>query len=163
MIRKIQWYNIATRLKDYLKSYRYPSGNPLFSYFVDRDEMVIRVGSGNTGEWPALWILFGDESELQKPDSTVGASVELWLDLYVKGDATPDYDFSDSIYQQLFKAEEELIAVLRKFSLELQKVGLGAKMQIKAILSDGDMNVSANALNIAQNRIVLEIEWREGR
>ena len=160
MLRNIQWYNIATRLKDFLKSYRHKSGNRVFNYLVDRDEMKIRVGSGNTGEWPALWILFGDETELEKQDDIIGATIQLWLDLYVKAEATPEYDFTSNLYEQMFKAEQELIYLLREFNKDLQRRGIGAKLSIQAILSDGDMNVSGNSLNIAMNRIVLDIDWR---
>ena len=161
MLREIQWYNIATILKDFLKSYRHKSGNRAFEYLVDRDEMSIIVGSGNTGEWPALWILFGDETELNKQDNIIGATVQLWLDLYVKAEATPEYDFTSNLYEQLFKSEQELIYLLREFNLELQKRGIGADFSIQAILSDGDENVSGNSLNIAMHRIVVDINWRK--
>lgn len=163
MLAQLQWYNIAVMLREYLKSFRYNSGKHLFHYLVDRDEMKILVGSGNTGEYPALWILFGDESELEKQDSIGGATVQLWLDLYVKAEATPEYDFTNNLYQQMFKAEQELVYVLREFNRELQKRGIGANTQIKAILSDGDENVSGNALNTAVHRIVVDIDWRKSR
>ena len=163
MLAQLQWYNIAVMLREYLKSFRYKSGKHLFHYLVDRDEMKILVGSGNTGEYPALWILFGDESELEKQDSIGGATVQLWLDLYVKAEATPEYDFTNNLYQQMFKAEQELVYALREFNRELQKRGIGANTQIKAILSDGDENVSGNALNTAVHRIVVDINWRKSR
>ena len=78
--------------------------------------MKIRVGSGNTGEWPALWILFGDETELEKQDDIIGATIQLWLDFYVKAEATPEYDFTSNLYEQMFKAEQELIYLLREFN-----------------------------------------------
>jgi len=161
MLRELQWYDIATRLRNFLKSYRYKSGNRVFNYLVDRDDMKFIVGSGNTGEYPALWILFGDESELNKQDNIVGAVVQLWLDLYVKAEATPDYDFTSNLYEQLFNAEKELIILLREFNKDLHKRGIGTNLKIKAILSDGDENVSGNSLNMAVHRIVLDIEWRK--
>ena len=161
MLRQIQWYNIATMLRNFLKSYRYKNGNRLFNHLVDRDDMKILVGSGNTGEWPALWIIFGDETEIDKQDSITGATVQLWLDLYVKAEATPEYDFTSNLYEQIFKAEQELINVLREFNIDLQKRGIGAKLSIQAILSDGDENVSGNSLNIAMHRVVVDIDWRK--
>lgn len=161
MLREIQWYNIATRLRDFLKSYRHKSGNRAFEYLVDRDEMKILVGSGNTGEWPALWIIFGDETELSKQDRIIGATVQLWLDFYVKAEATPEYDFTNNLYEQLFKAEQELVYLLREFNKDLHRRGIGTDMSIQAILSDGDENVSGNSLNIAMNRIVVDIDWRK--
>ncbi len=159
MLKEIQWYNIASLLKDFLKSFRYNNGNRLFEYLVDRDDMKIKVGSGNTGEWPALWILFGDETHLEKQDSINGASVQLWLDLYVKAEAGPEIDFTDNLYQQLFKAERELLKALRAFNSELHKRGIGSKLEISTILSDNDERVSGNSLNIALNRIVVDIVW----
>ena len=119
MLKDIQWYNIATRLRNFLKSYRHKSGNRVFNYLVDREDMKIRVGSGNTGEYPALWILFGDESELDHQDDIVGATVQLWLDLYVKAEATPEYDFTNNLYDQLFKAEQELVYENNKMGLTI--------------------------------------------
>jgi len=161
MLKDIQWYNIATRLRNFLKSYRHKSGNRVFNYLVDREDMKIRVGSGNTGEYPALWILFGDESELDHQDDIVGATVQLWLDLYVKAEATPEYDFTNNLYDQLFKAEQELVYLLREFNKDLHRRGIGTNLKIQAILSDGDENVSGNALNTAMNRIVVDIDWRK--
>ena len=161
MLKDIQWYNIATRLRNFLKSYRHKSGNRVFNYLVDREDMKIRVGSGNTGEYPALWILFGDESELDHQDDIVGATVQLWLDLYVKAEATPEYDFTNNLYDQLFKAEQELVYLLREFNKDLHRRGIGTNLKIQAILSDGDENVSGNSLNTAMNRIVIDIEWRK--
>ena len=161
MLKDIQWYNIATRLRNFLKSYRHRSGNRVFNYLVDREDMKIRVGSGNTGEYPALWILFGDESELDHQDDIVGATVQLWLDLYVKAEATPEYDFTNNLYDQLFRAEQELVYLLREFNKDLHRRGIGTNLKIQAILSDGDENVSGNALNTAMNRIVIDIDWRK--
>lgn len=163
MLRQLQWYNIATMLRNFLKAYRYKSGKRLFEHLVDRDEMKFLVGSGNTGEWPALWILFGDESELDSQDSIIGAIVELWLDLYVKGEATPEYDYTSNLYEQIFKSEQELVNVLRDFNIDLQKRGIGAKVSIQTILSDGDENTSGNSLGMMVHRIVLNISWRKSK
>lgn len=163
MLREIQWYNIATKLREFIASFRYNNGDRLFEYLVDRDDMKIRVGSGNTGEWPALWIIFGSEDELEQQDRIGGATIQLWLDFYVKAEASSDFEFTNSLYNQLFRAEQEMILALRKFDRELHKRGIGTNMRIDAILSDGDDLVSGNSLNTALNRMVLTIDWRKAR
>lgn len=158
MLKDLQWYNIASLLRDFLKTFRYSNGNRVFEYLVDRDDMKIKVGSGNTGEWPALWILFGDETRVEKQDNINGSVVQLWLDLYVKAEAGAEIDFTDNLYQQMFKAEKELVRLLKIFNNDLHKRGIGSNLEILAILSDGDETVSGNSLNISLNRIVISIE-----
>jgi hypothetical protein len=58
----------------------------------------------------------------------------------------------------MFRAEKELVKILRWFNDDLHKRGIGSKLEISHILSDGDDTVSGNALNIALNRVVLRIE-----
>lgn len=158
MLKDLQWYNIASLLKNFLNSFRYTNGDRIFEYLVDRDDMKIKVGSGNAGEWPALWILFADESQVDKQDNINGSIINLWLDLFVKAEAGPEVDFTDNLYKQMFKAEKELVRALRWFNSDLHKRGIGSNLKIKAILSDGDNLVSGSSLNIAVNRIYVEIE-----
>lgn len=155
MLHRIEWYNIAIKLRDFLKSFRYRDGSRFFEYFIDRDDLQIRVGTGNTGEYPAIWIIFGDESDTQKQDARIGAVLQLWIDICVKGEATSDIDYDDTLYRQLFKAEEELIFALRLFNKEFQKLGYGTDMKVLGILSDGNENAPASAVH----RMVLSIEW----
>ena len=158
MLKDLQWYNIASLLKNFLNSFRYTNGDRLFEYIVDRDDMKIKVGSGNTGEWPALWILFADESPVDKQDNINGSTINLWLDLFVKAEAGPEIDFTDNLYKQMFKAEKELVRALRWFNSDLHKRGIGSNLEITAIISDGDNLVSGSSLNIAANRIYVKIE-----
>lgn len=155
MMRELQWYNIAIKLRDFLQSYKYDDGSRLFECMVDRQDLIIRVGEGNTGEYPAIYIIFGDESDNDKQDKRVGAIVQLWVDIYVKGEATSDVDYDDCLYRQMFKVEQEFIKVLRIFNKDLHKRGIATNLKIQAILSDGDENAPATA----QNRIVIDIEW----
>ena len=158
MLKDLQWYNIACLLRDFINTFRYTNGDRPFEYLVDRDEMKIKVGSGNTGEWPAIWILFGSEEQVSKQDNINGSLIYLWIDIYVKAEAGPDIDFTDNLYNQMFRVEKELVRLLRAFNSELHKRGIGSKLEITHILSDGDDNVSGNALNIALNRVVVSIE-----
>ena len=155
MLQRLEWYNIAIKLRDFLKSFTYSDGSKLFNYLVDSEDLQIRVGTGNTGEYPAVWIIFGDESDNEKQDSRVGAVLQLWIDIYVKGRATSDIDYDDVLYRQLYRAEEELIFALRIFNKKLQRMGIGANMKILGILSDGNENAPASAVH----RVVLSLEW----
>lgn len=155
MMKELQWYNIAIRLRDFLKSFKYNDGRRLFDCMVDRQDLKIRVGQGNTGEYPAIYILFGDESDVEKQDKRTGARVQLWVDIYVKGEATPDIDYDDCLYKQMFEVEQEFIKVLRIFNKDLHRRGIATNLVIQAILSDGDENAPVTA----QNRIVIDIEW----
>ena len=155
MMKELQWYNIAIRLRDFLKSFKYNDGRRLFDCMVDRQDLKIRVGQGNTGEYPAIYILFGDESDVEKQDNRTGARVQLWVDVYVKGEATPDIDYDDCLYKQMFEVEQEFIKVLRIFNKDLHRRGIATNLVIQAILSDGDENAPVTA----QNRIVIDIEW----
>lgn len=155
MMRELQWYNIAIRLRDFLQTYRYNDGRRLFEFMVNREDLIIRVGTGNAGEYPAIYIIFGDESDNEKQDKRVGAITQLWVDIYVKGTATSDIDYDDCLYRQLFEAEQEFLTVLRLFNKDLQRRGIATNLKIQGILSDGDENAPVTA----QNRIVIDIEW----
>lgn len=155
MMRELQWYNIAIKLRDFLQSYRYNNGRRLFESMVDRESLIIRVGTGNTGEYPAIYIIFGDESENEKQDKRVGAIAQLWVDIYVKGTATSDIDYDDCLYKQMFDVEQEFLMAIRLFNKDLQRRGIATNMKIRGILSDGDENAPVTV----QNRIVIDIEW----
>lgn len=156
MLKKLMWYPVGKKLVDYLEGFRYDDGTRLFNYLTDRDDLTIKFGSGNYGEYPAIWILFGSESEVDKQDSRIGAITEFWIDIYVKGEASPDDDQDAILYRQAFNLEQELTNVLATFNQIMQRdYKLGTHFKIKDILSDGDANSPANL----QHRIVLDIEW----
>lgn len=157
MLTKIYWFKIAERLRDFLKAYRYSDGTKLFDYFVDAQDLKIRVGSGNTGEYPQICILFGDEGELKKQDKIIGSNLQLWIDIYVKGQASNDIDYDDIGYRQEYQAQQEFVTVLREFKQELARSGIATNLKIVDILSDGDTNLPVSV----QNRIVLNIQIRE--
>ena len=159
MIHNLQWFPIAIKLRDYLKSYRYKDGSRLFEDVTDRDDLQIRVGAGNVGEYPAIWILFGDEHKLDKQDSINGGVVQLWIDIYVKGEAGPEIDFDDSCYRQLYCVEQEFMRILRKFQMYLRDLGLIVDFNLQDVLSDGDENAPVSV----QNRIVLDIEYYKNK
>ena len=157
MLKKLYWFKLAQRLRDFLKAYRYEDGTPLFNYFVDSDALKIRIGSGNTGEYPAICILFGDEGQLMKQDKIIGSRVQLWIDIYVKGEASNDIDYDDIGYRQEYMAEQELVTILREFQKDLMRSGIATNIKIYDVLSDGDTNLPVSV----QNRIVLNIDVRE--
>lgn len=157
MLKKLYWFKLAQRLRDFLKAYRYEDGTPLFDYFVDSDALKIRIGSGNTGEYPAICILFGDEGQLMKQDKIIGSRVQLWIDIYVKGEASNDIDYDDIGYRQEYMAEQELVTILREFQKDLMRSGIATNIKIYDVLSDGDTNLPVSV----QNRIVLNIDVRE--
>lgn len=156
MIKRVYWYDIALKLRDFLRAYRNKEGKRLFDYLVDRDVMKIRIGIGNTGEYPALFIDFGQEEDIKKQGKVTGAKLELWLDLFVKGEAETNVaDYDDLAYRQLYLAENELIEALNEFNFYLHRNGLGSNLVVSGVLSDG----SANAPVVVANRIIVDIEW----
>lgn len=157
MLKKLYWFKLAQRLRDFLKAYRYEDGTPLFDYFVDSDALKIRIGSGNTGEYPAICILFGDEGQLMKQDKIIGSRVQLWIDIYVKGEAGAEIDFDDVCYRQQYQVQKEFFNALRAFQKEMTRKGLVLNFQVQDILSDGDEQAPA----CVQHRIVLNVEWRK--
>lgn len=159
MIKRLEWYPIAQSLRDFLKTFRYKDGTRLFSYLVDREDLKIRVGTGNTGEYPAICILFGDERQLTKQDAIIGTTIQLWIDIYVKGEASNDIDYDDIGYRQEFQAQQEILKVLRTFQMFLKKNGLIVNIKLLDILSDGDTNLPVSI----QNRMVVDMECRQDK
>ena len=156
MIKRLYWYDIALRLRDFLRAYRNKEGNRLFDYLADRDSMKIGVGVSTSGEYPALYIDYGREKDVQKQGRITGAKVELWIDLFVKGEAENVVaDQGDLMYRQIYMAENELIQALNEFNFHLHRNGLGSNLVVTQVLSDG----SANMPVMVANRIVCEIEW----
>lgn len=160
MLNQLNWFPIALKLRDFIKHYRHrETGEPLFAYLQDREVMKIRVGQGNAGEYPALYILFGDESELRIQDKIVGSDIQLWLDIYIRGAASSEYDYDDKLYRDIYRVEQELVDVIRDFNFFLQSkrgLGLAANIRISSILSDGD----ENAPESVQHRMVLDLQVR---
>lgn len=160
MLHEVNWYTIAMTLRNFLRNYKKSDGSILFPSLVDRDDLIIRVGAGNTGEYPAIWILFGSEESLDKQDRVNGAIVQLWIDMYVKGAAEDgENDYDDSCYQQVYEIEQEITQLLPVFQRYMADNGIVMKLNPLAVLSDGDTNapVSVSA------RYVLDIEWRKNR
>lgn len=163
MLHSIYWFPIALKLRDFIKHYRHKeTGEPLFAYLQDREVMKIRVGQGNAGEYPALYILFGDETELRLQDKIIGSDIQLWLDIYIRGAASSEHDYDDMLYRDCYRVEQELVDMLREFNFYLQSkrgLGLAANMRISSILSDGD----ENAPESVQHRVVLDLQVRDDK
>lgn len=158
-MRELQWFNMVTGLRDFIKYYKYYDGRQLFDYLVDRDSFKIVIGKGITGEYPRLDILLGDETPLdkEKQSEITGATIQLWLDLYIKGASDELSEDGEMLYRQSFLAENELIKILNEYTKVLSKdYGIAVNLKVSGILSDGDEN---SPINI-QHRIVLDIEWR---
>ena len=160
MLKKLRWYDIAIRLRDFIKNYHTKYGERPFNYLVDRDDLKIKVGSGNVGEFPAIWILFGSEEDTNHQSQRIGAMVQFWIDLYVKGGQTDEVDFDDICYRQMYQLTQDVMNMLYEFQKVLQKdYGLGVHITTPAVFSDGDENAPVNTMN----RIICNIEWYENR
>ena len=156
MLTRIMWYDIAIRFRDFIKNYHTKDGTRLFNYLIDRDDLVIKVGSGNTGEYPAIWILFGSEEDTEKPANRAGSIIQLWIDIYVKGGQSDEIDYDDPCYRQAYQLEQDLINLLNEFQKVLQRdYGLGCHIVVPAVYSDGDENAPVTVMS----RIVCDITW----
>ncbi|MFC2577689.1 MAG: hypothetical protein ACFNQH_01365 [Veillonella parvula] len=155
MLQKVYWYDVAIRLRDFIKAYRRRDGKRLFDFLVDRDDLKVKVGIGNAGEYPAIYILFDSEESVHKQGTIVGARISLFVDLFIKGEATGDVDYDDVLYRQMYDAENELIAVLNEFNRYLHSNGFGSNLVVEAVLSDGDENAPV----VSANRVQVTIEW----
>ena len=152
------WRKLGRKLVDFMKNYRYNDGRRLFEYLSDRDDMHIRFGTGNAGEFPAVWVLFGEENSVKKQDAVTGGTIQYWIDIYANGQASADIPIGEYLYNQAERIENELLKVFHdEFIPKVQReLGLGLRAKILAILSDGDESMNINNI---QQRIVLEIEW----
>ena len=156
MKRKLYWFPIGNKLVDFLKNFRYSDGSKLFSKITDSADMTIKLGSGNFCEFPAIWVLFGSEDDIEKQDKIVGRTIEYWIDIFVNSEASPDQDFTNWSYKQAYDIERELMFALEVFNKRLQSdYKLGTKISVKEILSDGDSNAPAT-LN---HRAIVTVEW----
>ena len=157
----IEWYPLAEGLRDFLKSYTYDDGRHLFEYLRSEDkELQIRVGAVNSGEYPAIVILFGEESGMNdRPKQQNGALVQLWIDIYLSGsDSSTEIDSSTELYKQMYNTEKELFIALEEYNNLMRKtLGIATNLQVTGILSDGDENIPVSM----QHRIVIEIDWRK--
>ena len=157
----IEWYPLAEGLRDFLKNYTYSDGRHLFEYLnIEDKELPIRVGSVNAGEYPAIEILFGEETGMRdRPKTENGALVQLWIDVYISGvDSSSDINTSTDIYKQMYNAEKELFIALNEYNNLIRKtLGIATNLQVTGILSDGDENIPVSM----QHRIVIEINWRK--
>ena len=160
MLKKLRWYDIAIRLRDFIKNYHTKYGERPFNYLVDRDDLKIKVGSGNVGEFPAIWILFGSEEDTEKQSAINGSIIQFWIDLYVKGAQTDEIDFDDICYRQLYQLSQDIITMLHEFQKVLQKdYGLGVHIVVPAVFSDGDENMPVSGMC----RIIANIEQYANR
>lgn len=159
--RYIEWYPLAEGLRDFLKSYTYNDGRHLFEYLNTEDkELLIRVGAVNSGEYPAIVILFGEETGMnERPKTANGALVQLWLDVYLSGaDMSAEVNSSTELYKQMYNVEKELFIALDEYNnLMRRTLGIATNLQVTGILSDGDENIPVSM----QHRIVIEIDWRK--
>ena len=157
----IEWYPLAEGLRDFLKSYTYDDGRHLFEYLRSEDkELPIRVGAVNSGEYPAIVILFGEETGMNdRPKQQNGALVQLWIDIYLSGsDSSTEIDSSTELYKQMYNTEKELFIALEEYNNLMRKtLGIATNLQVTGILSDGDENIPVSM----QHRIVIEIDWRK--
>jgi hypothetical protein len=162
MLQKLMWRQIGKKLVDFMKSYKYLDGTRLFEYLDERDNLQFRFGTGNTGEYPAIWVIFSEEDSVEKQDKIIGGKVQFWIDVYLQGKNTNDIPISEYLYNQSYKVENELLKVLHDdFSKKIQReLGIGVKFDILAVLSDGDETM---ALGNTQHRIVIEIEWYKSK
>lgn len=157
-VRLLNWYPLADGLVDFLKNYTYSDGTHLFEYLVDYDALKITIGGANAGEYPLINVLFGDETEMQFPKTIKGATVQLWIDIYVKCADNDSQDKTNLMYTQLYRAEKEIITSLDKYSkLASRQTGTAINIIPQGILSDGSENAPATALH----RVVLDIVWRK--
>lgn len=157
-MRILKWYPILLAFRDYLKEYTYPDGRHLFEYIERYNDLVIEVGNGISGATPSINILFGEESEFNHPKNINGAITQLWVDIYVASEATDDNSDTNTIYNQLYHAELEILEVLDSFSVQcLKTLGISTNITIQGILSDGAEGASASGMN----RMVFDIEWRK--
>jgi hypothetical protein len=157
-VRNIQWYPIARELKTFLANYTYSDGTHLFEYLTDYNNLKISIGSMNAGEFPAINILFDEESNTDLQKNINGALVQLWIDIYVSGTENDTENIDKSLANQLYRTEKDLINTLDDFSNFLKDtLNIAVNMKIQGILSDGGENYPVSAMN----RIVLEIEWRK--
>lgn len=156
MLRKLLWYDVAIRLRDFIKNYHTLDGKRPFDYLVDRDDLVIKVGSGNVGEFPAIWILFGSEEDTEKPPNRIGGIIQFWIDLYVKGSSSDDVDFDDICYRQAYQLEQDILKMLEQFQKVLMReYGIAIHITVPAIYSDADENAPVTVMN----RIITNLEW----
>lgn len=157
MLKRIMWYNLAIRLRDFIKNYKTKDGSILFDYLVDRQDLKIKIGTGNLGEFPAIWILFGSEEDTNHPPDRIGGLVQLWIDVYVKGSASDEIDFDDPCYRQAYQVVQDILNLLQEYQkLLLHDYGIAAKVETQAILCDYEMG---NAPVTLMNRIVVDITW----
>lgn len=158
-MRELQWYNIVSNLRDFLQNYTYSDGSKLFPYLYGRDIFKVNVGKGLVGDTPRLDILLGEETPLDEthPSTTIGATIQLWLDLYITIGNDGVNDNGDNLYRQAFLCEKELAERLTEFTTRIKKdYGIGVKLTMVGVLSDGDNAAPDNLYH----RIVLDIEWR---
>jgi hypothetical protein len=158
-VRELRWYPIAKRLVDFLDNFSYEDGTRIFNTLVDRDSLAITVGKGPTGAYPAIAVLFGEEttSEEKEQSQIVGGLIQLWFDIYIKGE-NDSTNTNDQMYRQMYDAEMELLNALYLFAEEINHdLGLATNFVCQGIFSDGDGQLPV----VLQNRMVLDIRWRK--
>lgn len=157
-LKYLNWYPLANGLVDFLKNYTYDDGTHLFEYLDSYDNLKLAVGAGISGQYPRIDIIFGEERSIDLPNNMSGATVQLWLDVYVSGADTDSEDKNNMLYMQLYKVEKEIMNLIQIYAKMMQRqIGFAIKTELVGVLSDG----SENAPVSAQNRIVLDFTWQK--
>lgn len=156
--RYLHWGRLIKTLKDYLINYKYEDGTPLFAYLKNRHNLRILIGSGNAGEYPLIEIKIGDEigigNDVRSCDS---ANVQIWIDIYLKGEDIVTGNVTEMLYDHMYNVEEELVWVLDGYREHIQSLyKIATKVNI-SILSDGDVNTPVTL----SHRVVLDIAWKK--
>ena len=156
--RYLHWGRLVKTLKDYLINYTYEDGTRLFNYINNRDDLKILVGSGNAGEYPLIEIKLGDESGIgTTPRSCDGGKTQIWLDIFLKGDDTEEGNMGESLYDQIYNVEEEIVWAIDGYRELIQKTFKIATTIAVSIWSDGDVNTPVTITH----RLVLDIDWKK--
>lgn len=156
-MKSLEWYSVAEGLKSFLRNFKYEDGRKPFQYLPNYENLHILVGTGNTGEYPLVEILLGEETKLEKPSNRLCSNIQLWIDIYVGGqnEVGSTEDFGQALYKQIYSVEKELVFLIHKYSKSLYTMyNSVADVDIVAVLSDGDENAPVTI----QHRVVVNFE-----
>ena len=135
-ITNIYWYPLADGLVDFLRNYTYDDGTNLFNYLVDRENLKVMLGKGNSGERPSINVIFDDEADTDFPKNISGAMVQLYIDISINGSNTDSEDKNKIVYTQLYRAEKEILNILPIYAkLASRQIGSAIDTKMLGILS----------------------------